>query len=119
MERHNPTVPSVIVIGAGISGLAAARVLSNASFKVIIFKDGTVFWGISYSTMAYFHYCPQVILLESRDRLGGRIHTDYSFGFPVDMGASWKVNLFYFLKFILLDAIVKLLYIIATYIYLF
>ncbi|XP_044506892.1 probable polyamine oxidase 4 [Mangifera indica] len=63
MERHNPTVPSVIVIGAGISGLAAARVLSNASFKVI--------------------------LLESRDRLGGRIHTDYSFGFPVDMGASW------------------------------
>lgn len=31
----------------------------------------------------------QVILLESRERLGGRIHTDYSFGFPVDLGASW------------------------------
>lgn len=31
----------------------------------------------------------QVTLLESRDRLGGRIHTDYSFGCPVDMGASW------------------------------
>lgn len=31
----------------------------------------------------------QVTLLESRDRLGGRIHTDYSFGFPVDLGASW------------------------------
>ena len=27
--------------------------------------------------------------MESRDRLGGRIHTDYSFGFPVDLGASW------------------------------
>ena len=36
----------------------------------------------------------KVVLLESRDRLGGRIHTDYSFGCPVDMGASWKV-LFY------------------------
>lgn len=32
---------------------------------------------------------PQVVLLESRDRLGGRVYTDYSFGFPVDMGASW------------------------------
>lgn len=31
----------------------------------------------------------QVTLLESRDRLGGRIHTDYTFGFPVDLGASW------------------------------
>ena len=31
----------------------------------------------------------QVVLLESRDRIGGRIHTDYSFGFPVDLGASW------------------------------
>eukprot|EP00252_Welwitschia_mirabilis_P009640 TRINITY_DN2230_c0_g1_i2.p1 TRINITY_DN2230_c0_g1~~TRINITY_DN2230_c0_g1_i2.p1 ORF type:complete len:484 (-),score=80.08 TRINITY_DN2230_c0_g1_i2:504-1955(-) len=55
--------PSVIVIGAGFAGLAAARALHNASFKVI--------------------------LLESRDRIGGRVYTDYSFGFPVDMGASW------------------------------
>lgn len=31
-------------------------------------------------------------VLESRDRLGGRIHTDYSFGSPVDMGASWYVQ---------------------------
>lgn len=28
-------------------------------------------------------------MLESRDRLGGRIYTDYTNGFPVDMGASW------------------------------
>ncbi|RDX65780.1 putative polyamine oxidase 4 [Mucuna pruriens] len=60
--QHRP-LPSVIVIGAGISGIAAARSLYDASFKVTV--------------------------LESRDRLGGRIHTDYSFGFPVDMGASW------------------------------
>jgi polyamine oxidase len=55
--------PSVIVIGAGMGGLAAARALHDASF--------------------------QVVVLESRDRLGGRVHTDYSFGFPVDLGASW------------------------------
>ncbi|OVA12075.1 Flavin amine oxidase [Macleaya cordata] len=59
--------PSVIVIGGGISGIAAARALRNASFKVL--------------------------LLESRDRIGGRIHTDYSFGCPIDLGASWKVHL--------------------------
>lgn len=55
--------PSVIVIGGGMAGIAAARALHDASF--------------------------QVVLLESRDRIGGRIHTDYSFGFPVDLGASW------------------------------
>ncbi|KAE8720866.1 putative polyamine oxidase 4 [Hibiscus syriacus] len=62
-RQKEPAVPSVIVIGGGISGLAAARALNDASFKVI--------------------------LLESRQRLGGRIHTDYTFGCPVDMGASW------------------------------
>ncbi|KAH1196808.1 putative polyamine oxidase 4 [Glycine max] len=61
--QHRGALPSVIVIGAGISGLAAARSLYDASFKVTV--------------------------LESRDRLGGRIHTDFSFGCPVDMGASW------------------------------
>ncbi|XP_004303904.1 PREDICTED: probable polyamine oxidase 2 [Fragaria vesca subsp. vesca] len=55
--------PSVIVIGGGMAGIAAARALHDASF--------------------------QVVLLESRDRLGGRVHTDYSFGFPIDLGASW------------------------------
>jgi len=33
----------------------------------------------------------QVTVLESRDRIGGRVHTDYSFGCPIDMGASWFV----------------------------
>ncbi|KAG1348187.1 Amine oxidase family protein [Cocos nucifera] len=55
--------PSAIVIGAGFAGLAAARALQNASI--------------------------QVVLLESRDRIGGRVWTDYRFGFPIDMGASW------------------------------
>lgn len=56
-------IPKVIVIGGGFAGIAAARALTDASFEVI--------------------------LLESRDRIGGRVCTDYSFGFPVDMGASW------------------------------
>ncbi|CAH2065625.1 unnamed protein product [Thlaspi arvense] len=63
IQKQNNVQPSVIVIGSGISGLAAARNLSEACFKVTV--------------------------LESRDRIGGRIHTDYSFGCPVDMGASW------------------------------
>ncbi|XP_024397673.1 polyamine oxidase 2-like isoform X2 [Physcomitrium patens] len=54
---------SVIVVGAGFGGLAAARFLHNSNVKVMV--------------------------LESRDRIGGRVYTDYSFGFPVDMGASW------------------------------
>ncbi|KAK2978032.1 hypothetical protein RJ640_028714 [Escallonia rubra] len=63
IERRHVASPSVIVIGGGFAGIAAAVALQDASF--------------------------QVILLESRDRIGGRVHTDYSFGFPVDLGASW------------------------------
>ncbi|OVA19352.1 Flavin amine oxidase [Macleaya cordata] len=62
-HERKQSSPSVIVIGGGFAGISAARALHDASF--------------------------QVVLLESRDRLGGRVYTDYSFGFPVDMGASW------------------------------
>lgn len=36
VEREQLLAPSVIVIGGGISGIAAARALCNASFKVVI-----------------------------------------------------------------------------------
>lgn len=62
-NRDHSSSPSVIVIGGGFGGIAAARALRNASSKVVV--------------------------LESRNRIGGRVNTDYSFGFPVDMGASW------------------------------
>jgi monoamine oxidase len=53
----------VIVIGAGISGLAAARELHDYGF--------------------------QVSLLEAQDKVGGRLRTDRSLGIPFDEGASW------------------------------
>lgn len=53
----------VIVIGAGVSGLAAARTLADDGYSVI--------------------------LLEGRDRIGGRVWTDQSLGLPLDLGASW------------------------------
>jgi len=53
----------VVVVGAGIAGLGAARALADA--------------GI------------QVTVIEARNRLGGRILTDRSLGFPIDLGAAW------------------------------
>jgi len=53
----------VLVLGAGIAGLAAARTLADKGLSVII--------------------------LEARDRIGGRIWTDSSLGLPLDLGASW------------------------------
>jgi len=55
---------TVIVIGAGISGLAAAKEL----------KDN----GVEH-----------VIILEASDKSGGRMKTDRSLGFAFDEGASW------------------------------
>ena len=52
-----------IVIGAGMSGVTAARMLADAGAHVLV--------------------------LEARDRIGGRMNTDRSAGFAVDLGASW------------------------------
>jgi monoamine oxidase len=53
----------VIVIGAGMAGLAAAQSLRA--------KGATV------------------LVLEARNRLGGRVWTDTRLGFPLEMGAQW------------------------------
>jgi monoamine oxidase len=53
----------VIVIGAGIAGLAAARELSDLGYDVLV--------------------------LEARDRIGGRLYTDWSLGAPFEWGAGW------------------------------
>ena len=53
----------VIIVGAGAAGITAARWLHNRDVKVTI--------------------------LEARDRLGGRIRTDRSLGFPIDTGAHF------------------------------
>jgi monoamine oxidase len=53
----------VVVIGAGVAGLTAARKLSR--------------FGV------------EVVVLEARDRIGGRVWTDRSLGPPIDLGAAW------------------------------
>lgn len=52
-----------IVIGAGVAGLTAARLLGAEGQRVIV--------------------------LEARDRIGGRVVTDRTGGIATDLGASW------------------------------
>jgi len=54
---------SVLVIGAGFSGLGAARKLTDMGYTVTV--------------------------LEGRDRIGGRVWTDRTQKTPVDLGAAW------------------------------
>lgn len=61
--KPKDNAPRVAIIGAGVAGLAAARRLVAHGAHVTIF--------------------------EARDRVGGRTHTDESWGVPLDLGASW------------------------------
>src|SRR6187549_3879571 len=56
-------VERVVVVGAGISGLVAARALQRAGVEVVV--------------------------VEGRDRIGGRTHTIDLAGAAVDLGGSW------------------------------
>jgi monoamine oxidase len=63
-SQAQPQKPDVIVVGAGIAGLAAARRLKSQGASVLI--------------------------LEARNRIGGRVWTDTSMpGVSLDLGASW------------------------------
>jgi len=53
----------VVVVGAGMAGLVAARLLRDSGFAVTV--------------------------LEARARAGGRVWTDDRLGAPVDLGGSW------------------------------
>jgi monoamine oxidase len=57
------TDADVVVIGAGAAGIAAARRLADAHVPVVV--------------------------LEARDRLGGRAWTHMAGGYPLDLGCGW------------------------------
>jgi polyamine oxidase len=56
-------VGRVVVVGAGIAGLTVANALTHAGVECVV--------------------------LEARDRIGGRLHTADLAGSPVDLGGSW------------------------------
>ncbi|MFT4125600.1 MAG: FAD-dependent oxidoreductase [Gordonia sp. (in: high G+C Gram-positive bacteria)] len=53
----------IVVVGAGIAGLTATRLLRSRGRRIVV--------------------------LEARDRIGGRVHTDRADGRITDLGASW------------------------------
>ncbi|KAJ3673996.1 hypothetical protein LUZ60_005988 [Juncus effusus] len=56
--------PSVIIVGAGFSGISAAKTLSDAGIK-------------------------DFIILEATERIGGRIHKKNFAGLNIEIGANW------------------------------
>ncbi|MDM4142722.1 MULTISPECIES: NAD(P)/FAD-dependent oxidoreductase [Mycobacterium] len=58
-----PDTTSILVVGAGMAGLSAARSLAEAGRPVRV--------------------------IEARDRIGGRVCTDRGWGTPLELGASW------------------------------
>ncbi|MQM15185.1 hypothetical protein Taro_048126 [Colocasia esculenta] len=56
--------PAVIIVGAGMSGISAAKTLSEAGVR-------------------------NILILEATDRIGGRMHKTQFAGLSVEMGANW------------------------------
>ncbi len=67
LSRHVLAAPKssadVLVLGAGMAGLSCAHALRKQGYSVIV--------------------------LEARDRIGGRTWTDNTLGVPLDMGGAW------------------------------
>src|SRR5439155_3319373 len=62
-SRRFMTDPQVVIIGAGVAGVTAARDLAAAGVRVLV--------------------------LEARDRLGGRVLTQHTADGPVELGAEF------------------------------
>ncbi len=62
-ENINPNDKKIVIIGAGISGLAAAKKLKQKGYNVIV--------------------------LEADSKIGGRLKTNRTLGIAFDEGASW------------------------------
>jgi phytoene dehydrogenase-like protein len=62
-----PVAEKIIVVGAGLAGLTAARDMKVAGLDVTV--------------------------LEAREHIGGRTYTDQSTGIPLEMGAHWILGI--------------------------
>ena len=65
-ESWKEVVNTVVIVGAGVAGLQAANILLEHE----TYRKGDL----------------KVVVLEARDRVGGRLHVDSKWGVPFDLG---------------------------------
>ena len=65
LAHHFGKLGKVAIVGAGIAGLSCGKALAKRGYQVQIF--------------------------EARSRIGGRLHTDMGFGFPLELGSAWTL----------------------------
>lgn len=82
---------TVVILGAGMAGMTAAKTLSEYACVRLLVKKGGNLPDFNSICLGICSQGYKVTVLEARDRIGGRVHTTTDLGpdFNVELGAQW------------------------------
>src|SRR5476649_1973124 len=88
VKRISVLLSAVVFAGYFVCAIADTKLVDNShQYKVIIVGAGSA--GLGAAQYLYEHGVKDVLVIEARDRICGRVWTTVPWGTATDLGASW------------------------------